>query len=304
MRIARYVKRGDAQASAQIGLGVEEADLSPADRSADGDAPDSTLLHSPDDPFALVHRMVARPPTAPEEAIPLADVQLPRPPGSSGGLGGRGDLRAEQAGEARKSRSKGGRSTTWSTRADRPELFFKATPSRVVGPDQAIRVRQDTKLVRPRARAGAGPLAPAMEIVGYTDGQRRQRPRHRGRQSRSICPRPRFTTPAAPSDRSITLARSMPPLRSRSRSAWRSTGAGPDRPQGFDLGWLADGPEARRPGRLARPRQPVPRRGLPPDRDRNRPARRLLARTRRPRPDHASDGIGTLTNPVVRGPIR
>src|SRR3954470_22291555 len=30
-------------------------------------------------------------------------------------------------------------------RAPRPELFFKATPSRVVGPDQAIRVRQDTK---------------------------------------------------------------------------------------------------------------------------------------------------------------
>ena len=30
-------------------------------------------------------------------------------------------------------------------RASRPELFFKATPSRVVGPGQPIRVRRDTR---------------------------------------------------------------------------------------------------------------------------------------------------------------
>ncbi len=29
-------------------------------------------------------------------------------------------------------------------KADRPELFFKATPSRVVGPGQPIRVRRDS----------------------------------------------------------------------------------------------------------------------------------------------------------------
>ena len=53
--------------------------------------------------------------------------------------------------------------------ADRPEIFFKATPHRVVGPGQAVRLRGDSKwnvpepelalLVNPRAR-----------IVGYTIG--------------------------------------------------------------------------------------------------------------------------------------
>ena len=46
-------------------------------------------------------------------------------------------------------------------RAHRPELFFKATPSRVVGPGQPIRVRRDSSLVRSRARAclGLEPIA-------------------------------------------------------------------------------------------------------------------------------------------------
>ena len=54
-------------------------------------------------------------------------------------------------------------------RADRPELFFKATPSRVVGPGQAIRVRQDTKWCVPEPEL-ALVISPQMRIVGYTVG--------------------------------------------------------------------------------------------------------------------------------------
>ena len=54
-------------------------------------------------------------------------------------------------------------------RADRPELFFKATPNRVVGPGEAIRVRQDSRWTVPEPEL-ALVLSPTMRIVGYTIG--------------------------------------------------------------------------------------------------------------------------------------
>src|SRR4029077_17230206 len=54
-------------------------------------------------------------------------------------------------------------------RAPRPELFFKATPSRVVGPGKPIRVREDTKWCVPEPEL-ALVLSPELEIVGYTIG--------------------------------------------------------------------------------------------------------------------------------------
>jgi 2-dehydro-3-deoxy-D-arabinonate dehydratase len=54
-------------------------------------------------------------------------------------------------------------------RADRPELFFKATPSRVVGPGQAIRVRSDTRWCVPEPEL-ALVLSPDLRIVGMTVG--------------------------------------------------------------------------------------------------------------------------------------
>ena len=53
--------------------------------------------------------------------------------------------------------------------ADRPELFFKATPERVVGPGEAIRVRSDSKWTVPEPEL-ALVLSPQMRIVGYTVG--------------------------------------------------------------------------------------------------------------------------------------
>lgn len=54
-------------------------------------------------------------------------------------------------------------------RADRPELFFKATPSRVVGPGQAIRVRRDTAWCVPEPEL-ALVLSPDLRLVGMTVG--------------------------------------------------------------------------------------------------------------------------------------
>ncbi len=54
-------------------------------------------------------------------------------------------------------------------RAPRPELFFKATPSRVVGPDQPIRVRNDSHWCVPEPEL-ALVISPALKLVGYTIG--------------------------------------------------------------------------------------------------------------------------------------
>ncbi|MBV0926098.1 fumarylacetoacetate hydrolase family protein [Halomicroarcula limicola] len=52
--------------------------------------------------------------------------------------------------------------------ADRPEIFFKATPSRVVGPDEAVGVRGDSKWDVPEPELGI--VLHDGDIVGYTVG--------------------------------------------------------------------------------------------------------------------------------------
>ena len=53
--------------------------------------------------------------------------------------------------------------------ADRPELFFKATPHRVVGPGQPIRARADSRWTVPEPEL-ALVLRPDLSLVGYTLG--------------------------------------------------------------------------------------------------------------------------------------
>lgn len=53
--------------------------------------------------------------------------------------------------------------------AARPELFFKATPDRVVGPGQPVRARKDSKWSVPEPEL-ALVVSPAMKIVGFTIG--------------------------------------------------------------------------------------------------------------------------------------
>jgi 2-dehydro-3-deoxy-D-arabinonate dehydratase len=53
--------------------------------------------------------------------------------------------------------------------ADRPELFFKGTPHRVVGPGGRVRLRADSKWNVPEPEL-ALLLSPAVRIIGYTIG--------------------------------------------------------------------------------------------------------------------------------------
>jgi 2-dehydro-3-deoxy-D-arabinonate dehydratase len=53
--------------------------------------------------------------------------------------------------------------------ADRPELFFKATAARVVGPGQRVRVRRDSRWSVPEPEL-ALVVSPKLRVVGYTVG--------------------------------------------------------------------------------------------------------------------------------------
>lgn len=53
--------------------------------------------------------------------------------------------------------------------AERPEIFFKATPSRCVGPGDTAYIRSDTRWAVPEPELGLV-LGPKYEIVGYTIG--------------------------------------------------------------------------------------------------------------------------------------
>src|SRR5205807_3348995 len=53
--------------------------------------------------------------------------------------------------------------------AERPELFFKATARRVVGPGQPVRVRRDSRWSVPEPEL-ALVISPRLKIVGYTIG--------------------------------------------------------------------------------------------------------------------------------------
>jgi len=65
--------------------------------------------------------------------------------------------------------------------ADRPELFFNVTPSRTVGPGEAVGVRGDSDWNVPEPELGI--VLYDGEVVGYTVGIDRQQPRDRRRQS-------------------------------------------------------------------------------------------------------------------------
>ena len=53
--------------------------------------------------------------------------------------------------------------------AERPELFFKATPHRVVGPDATVRIRRDSQWNVPEPEM-ALLISPGGKILGYTIG--------------------------------------------------------------------------------------------------------------------------------------
>jgi len=95
--------------------------------------------------------------------------------------------------------------------ADRPELFFKATPSRVVGPGQPIRVRRDTKWCVPEPEL-ALVLSPRMVIVGYTIGNDVSARDIEG-ENPLYLPQAKVFDACCALGPVVTLAHAMPPIR-------------------------------------------------------------------------------------------
>lgn len=183
-------------------------------------------------------------------------------------------------------------------RAPRPELFFKATPSRVVGPGEPIRVRQDTKWCVPEPELTLV-LSSKLKLVGYTIGNDVSARDIEG-ENPLYLPQAKMYDACCALGPVVTLASSMPPISGveirleieRGGTVIQKDATSLSRmARTFDelIGWL--GMDNRFPDGVF-----------------------LLTGTGIVPPDEFSleagdvvrisiDGIGTLTNPVIRGPI-
>lgn len=121
------------------------------------------ILHA-DDPAGL-SRFLLRPETKP---IPLADVEFLAPIDQQEVWAAGVTYKRSQV--ARMEESESGASHYDKVYdADRPELFMKATPSRVSGPGRPVRVRKDSKWSVPEPEFTLA-LSPEGRISGYTIG--------------------------------------------------------------------------------------------------------------------------------------
>ena len=133
----------------------------------------------------------------------------------AGGLGGGRDLLSAAARRGWRSRSRpaAATSTTASTRPTRPELFFKATPHRVGGHGQPVRIRRDANWNVPEPELTLVVNSPRRDRRLH-DRQRHELARHRGREPavsaageglrrllRARARRPRPSQPLADRDR-------------------------------------------------------------------------------------------------------
>lgn len=94
--------------------------------------------------------------------------------------------------------------------ADRPELFFKATPDRVSGPGEPIRVRRDSKWSVPEPELTLV-VGPDLRIVGYTVGNDVSSRDIEG-ENPLYLPQAKVYAGACALGPVVTPARSMPPL--------------------------------------------------------------------------------------------
>ncbi|MDR3637337.1 MAG: fumarylacetoacetate hydrolase family protein [Isosphaeraceae bacterium] len=157
MKIAKFITATDE--TPQIGL-LADDHLRPL---GSGPTSLSALLHDTD-----VAARVAELLSQDAAPVPLAEARLLAPIDAQEVWGA--GVTYERSKVARQEESEqGGSFYDLVYRAARPELFFKATPSRVVGPGQPIRVRRDTAWCVPEPEL-ALVLSPALRLVGFTVG--------------------------------------------------------------------------------------------------------------------------------------
>jgi 2-dehydro-3-deoxy-D-arabinonate dehydratase len=157
MRLAKYLTQSDT--TPRVGV-VEGERLRPL---VAGPSALSEILHAED-----VEGRVRETRTRGETDLSLESVWLCAPLDAQEVWGA--GLTYERSKVARQEESEqGGSFYDLVYRAERPELFFKATPSRVVGPGQPVRVRRDTRWCVPEPEL-ALVLSPALRLVGFTIG--------------------------------------------------------------------------------------------------------------------------------------
>jgi 2-dehydro-3-deoxy-D-arabinonate dehydratase len=235
-------------------------------------------------------------PAASEANLPLESVQLLAPIDAQEVWGA--GVTYERSKVARQEESEqGGSFYDLVYRAPRPELFFKATPSRVVGPGAPIRVRRDTRWCVPEPEL-ALVLSPSLRLVGFTIGNDVSARDIEG-ENPLYLPQAKVYDASCALGPVITLAPAMPPVHTLTiRLAIEREGK-----TAFD-GSTSVGRMARRLDELI---DWLGRDNLFPD------GVVLLTGTGIVPPDEFTlqagdlvrisiDGIGTLTNPVIQGP--
>lgn len=166
----------------------------------------SDILHA-DDPAAVVQDLLEEE----DRRYPLDEVTLLAPlDAQEVWAAGVTYLRSRQAREQESATAGGASFYERVYRAPRPELFFKATPHRVVGPGDRVRIRRDSHWSVPEPEL-ALVLSPRLRLVGYTIGNDMSARDIEGEN-------PLYLPQAKVYDRCcalgpvITLAEAMPPL--------------------------------------------------------------------------------------------
>ncbi len=158
MKLAK-IRQADGQHGVAL---VEEDRLRPLAASAE--FPALTQILEAADPAAVVQLLAS----AEAPSTPLADAALLPPIDDQEVWAAGVTYRRSQT--ARMEESQGAASFYDKVyAADRPELFFKATSRRVVGPGAAVRIRQDARWNVPEPEL-ALVLNSRMELVGFTVG--------------------------------------------------------------------------------------------------------------------------------------
>jgi 2-dehydro-3-deoxy-D-arabinonate dehydratase len=157
MRLIKFTT--DSDSTPQVGL-IEGEQVVPL---ASGPDTLSAILHGED----FLHKIQALL-AASQKRLDLASILVDAPIDSQEVWGA--GVTYERSKLARQEESEqGGTFYDQVYRAARPELFFKATPSRVVGPGQPIRVRRDTRWCVPEPEL-ALVISPGLRLVGFTIG--------------------------------------------------------------------------------------------------------------------------------------
>jgi 2-dehydro-3-deoxy-D-arabinonate dehydratase len=200
MRIAKYLR--GPEPSTRLGL-VDGDQIRPI---GPPDAKLFELLHA-EDPEATIREWLGlADATGP---VPLGSVRLLSPVDRQEVWGA--GVTYERSKQARQEESEqGGSFYDLVYTADRPELFFKATPSRVVGPGEAIRVRQDTRWCVPEPELTLV-LSPRLKIVGFTIGNDVSARDIEG-ENPLYLPQAKVYDACCALGPVVTLARAMPPI--------------------------------------------------------------------------------------------